>query len=140
MKNLMKPKSHISASANVKLVKKAIAKNVIVKIVNAKIASAENEMPEKVSKKMKSEGKLPFDELKNGNSVIRKFSENLSSGELHWHRDREDRVVKPTHNTDWLFQRENQLPEPIIGEINIKAGEWHRIIKGTGSLEVKVIK
>ena len=136
----MKPKSHISASANVKLVKKAIAKNVIVKIVNAKIASAENEMPEKLSKKMKSEGKLPFDELKNGNSVIRKFSETLNSGELHWHRDREDRVVKPKHRTNWLFQRENQLPEPIIDEINIKAGEWHRIIKGSGSLEIEIIK
>jgi hypothetical protein len=44
------------------------------------------------------------------------------------------------HNTDWLFQRENQLPEPIIGKINTKAGEWHRVIKGTGSLEVEIIK
>jgi len=97
-------------------------------------------LPEKVSKKMKSEGELPFEQVKNGNSVIRKFSENLSSGELHWHRDREDRIVKPMHNTDWLFQRENQLPEPIIGKINTKAGEWHRVIKGTGSLEVEIIK
>ena len=98
-----------------------------------------NKLPEKINK-MKSESDLPFKEIKNGKFSIRKFSENLSSDELHWHRDKEDRIVKPLNKTDWLFQRENQLPEPIVGEIKIKAGEWHRVIKGSGDLEVVIEK
>jgi hypothetical protein len=46
----------------------------------------------------------------------------------------------PLEETDWLFQRDNGLPERIDGPISIKANEWHRVIKGTGDLVVKVIK
>lgn len=91
-----------------------------------------------MSLKSKSESELPFEELRKEGSVIRKFSENVGSDELHWHRDREDRTVRPLGKNDWLFQRENQLPEPIVGEIKIKAGEWHRIIKGSGDLQVEI--
>ena len=84
---------------------------------------------------------LPFIEKKEkDNTLIRKFSENTDNHEFVWHRDDEDRIVYPTKKTNWMFQRENKLPEPIVGEIKIKAGEWHRIIKGTGDLELKIIK
>lgn len=96
-------------------------------------------LPERV-KKMNLENNYPFEEINNGNVSIRKFSENIGSEELHWHRDKEDRIVTPLHKTNWLFQRENCLPEPMIGEIKIKAGEWHRIIKGDGYLEIQVKK
>ena len=96
-------------------------------------------LPGKVSK-MKSENNLPFKEVKKGNASIRKFSEDVDSSELHWHKDNEDRIVVPLNKTNWLFQRENQLPEPIVGEIKIKAHEWHRVIKGEGDLEVKIFK
>lgn len=89
----------------------------------------------------KVENSLPFKEEKQDKKVsIRKFSENTNKEEFVWHRDNEDRIVTATHETDWKFQRDNNLPEPILGEIKIKAGEWHRIIKGTGDLEVKIIK
>ena len=39
-----------------------------------------------------------------------------------------------------MFQRENQLPEPIDKEIKIRANEWHRVIKGTGDLVIRVYK
>jgi hypothetical protein len=91
-------------------------------------------LPEKV------ENSLPFKESKSGKFYIRKFSENLDNHDLKWHKDNEDRKVYPINNTNWMFQRENKLPEPIVGEIKIKAGEWHRIIKGTGDLELKIIK
>lgn len=87
-----------------------------------------------------SENKLPFAETKYKNFYMRVFSQNLESNELKWHKDNEDRIVMPLKETDWLFQRDNHLPEPIIGEIKIKAGEWHRVIKGSGDLEVKIIK
>jgi len=84
--------------------------------------------------------KLPFFEKKLNNSYIRTFSENLDSDELKWHRDKEDRTVSPIGETDWMFQRENALPEPLNKEIKIKANEWHRVIKGRGDLTVRVIK
>jgi hypothetical protein len=83
---------------------------------------------------------FPFKEYSNGKISIRKFSQDIDDHELKWHKDEEDRVVIPIKETNWLFQRDNQLPEIISGSIKIKAGEWHRIIKGDGDLEVKVIK
>jgi hypothetical protein len=71
---------------------------------------------------------------------VRKFSRHVDSHELKWHRDDEDRIVTPLAENDWLFQRDNNLPEPIIGEINIPKGEWHRVIKGTTDLVVRVRK
>lgn len=91
-------------------------------------------------KSMKSENNLPFEEIEKDNVSIRKFSENTSSEEFHWHKDNEDRIVTSLHETDWMFQRDNQLPEPIVGKIKINAGEWHRVIKGTGDLEIQVEK
>jgi hypothetical protein len=83
---------------------------------------------------------LPFSEKRENNYSIRTFSENLDSHELKWHKDKEDRIVIPLKETNWLFQRENHLPEPINKEIKIKANEWHRVIKGTGDLVIKVFK
>lgn len=93
----------------------------------------------KIYKKIKNN--LPFEEEKQDTNIyIRKFSENTEEEEFVWHKDNEDRIVCPTHKTNWKFQRDNSLPETILGEIKIKAGEWHRIIKGTGDLEIRVIK
>jgi hypothetical protein len=72
--------------------------------------------------------------------IIREFDENIDPVELMWHRDNEDRLVSPVNKTDWKFQIENELPKEIKGEIFIPRGDWHRIIKGTGSVKVKIIK
>jgi hypothetical protein len=78
--------------------------------------------------------KLPFEEK----DQIRTFSKDTDSEELKWHRDNEDRLVTPTRPNDWLFQRDNALPEPIDRPISIQKGEWHRVIKGTTDLQIKV--
>lgn len=84
---------------------------------------------------------FPFKEKPmNNKESVRTFSDTLDSHELKWHQDREDRTVIPLKETNWLFQRDNCLPERIEGPIKIKANEWHRVIKGTGDLVVKVIK
>lgn len=70
----------------------------------------------------------------------RVFDQNVEVGELKWHRDFEDRIVEPTEPTDWLFQRENCLPEKIDKSIFIPRGQWHRTIKGTGDLKIKIKK
>ena len=60
--------------------------------------------------------------------------------DLKWHIDEEDRIIEPIEKTDWLFQFDNQLPFPIDSKIEIKKGTWHRIIKGTGELVLKIVK
>lgn len=71
---------------------------------------------------------------------IRTFSKEVDPEELKWHRDEEDRVVIPVNNNDWMFQRDNSLPEPMDKEIKIARGEWHRVIKGSTDLMVRIIK
>jgi hypothetical protein len=83
----------------------------------------------------------PYSEENLGeNTYIRTFSESTLDEELKWHWDEEDRVVDPLQPTDWMFQLDNQLPEKITKTTFIPAGEWHRIIKGTGDLSVKIVK
>ena len=84
---------------------------------------------------------LPFQETKiSDNTFIREFSQYTDSGEFSWHRDRESRIIESFNNTDWMVQIDNELPKKIEGEVFIPMGIYHRLIKGTGDLKVKVIK
>jgi len=84
---------------------------------------------------------LPFQETKlSDNTFIREFSQDTDSGEFMWHRDREDRVIESISDTDWLVQLDDELPKKIEGEVFIPMGVYHRLIKGTNNLKVKVIK
>jgi hypothetical protein len=62
--------------------------------------------------------------------------------ELKWHFDEQDRIVVCEHETDWLFQMDDELPINIKKNtpIFIPEGAYHRIIKGSGNLIVKVKK
>ena len=89
---------------------------------------------------------FPYTESSLGNNIyIRTFSEDTLEEELKWHWDEEDRKITlvhvgPVHETDWMFQMDNELPRRIEGTIFIPAGKWHRIIKGTGNLSLRVEK
>jgi hypothetical protein len=72
--------------------------------------------------------------------IIREFNENIDPIELMWHRDDEDRTVEVMGETDWQLQLENQLPNSINQPIFIPRHEWHRAIKGTGNLRLKIYK
>ena len=72
--------------------------------------------------------------------IIRIFDENIDPIELKWHRDRENRLVEIIGETDWQIQLENQLPTSINQPIKIPKGEWHRVIKGNGTLKLKIYK
>ena len=83
----------------------------------------------------------PYTEESLGDNIyLRVFSEDTLDEELKWHWDEEDRTVTPIRETDWKFQRDNRLPQSMNGEIFIPAGEWHRVIKGTGNLLLRVHK
>jgi hypothetical protein len=83
---------------------------------------------------------LPYTEKFNDGWFERIFKTEVESGEMRWHRDQEDRIVEPLETTDWLFQRENELPIKIEGQIFVPKGQWHRAIKGTGDLKIKIKK
>ena len=72
--------------------------------------------------------------------IIREFNENIDPIELLWHRDDEDRTVEILGETDWKVQLDNQLPTSLNESIFIKRHEWHRVIKGTGTLRLKIYK
>lgn len=77
-----------------------------------------------------------------GGVFRRVFSENVDNTELVWHRDREDRVVKPINETNWMLQMDNELP--IVLEANkeyrIPKNTFHRVIKGSGDLIVDIVE
>jgi hypothetical protein len=84
---------------------------------------------------------LPFQETKLGdNTFIREFVQDTDSGEFMWHRDRESRIIESIDETDWLIQIDNELPKKIEGEIFIPMGVYHRLIKGTRNLKIKLQK
>lgn len=86
----------------------------------------------------------PYSETFFDEKIVRKFSFDLDSEELVWHRDKYDRIVKVLDGKDWQFQMEDELP------IYLKKGQfflvpketYHRIIKGVDDLviEIKEIK
>ena len=70
---------------------------------------------------------------------IRTFTSSVEEKELVWHRDYEDRIIEPLQDTDWKFQYDNNTPE-TLKRLFIRRGVYHRLIKGTGDLKLKVIK
>jgi hypothetical protein len=81
----------------------------------------------------------PYIEEKKDGYIIREFSQDTPSFEFVWHRDKEDRVVQAIHDTDWLFQLDNKPPQRLSkNKLFIPKETYHRIIKGTGDLVVKI--
>jgi hypothetical protein len=70
--------------------------------------------------------------------ILREFSENIDPIELLWHRDNEDRTIEIVGETDWMVQLDNKLPSSLNERIFIKRHKWHRVIKGTGTLKIKI--
>lgn len=83
---------------------------------------------------------FPFSQEIIKDGMIRTFHEDVDSEELKWHFDLNERFVVCEHETDWLVQFDNQLPQKIKkGEvIHIPPHVYHRVIKGTGDLIVKI--
>ncbi len=82
----------------------------------------------------------PYTQVTNTESIIREFKQSLTQGDLIWHRDKEDRLISPVYETDWMIQIDNRLPNPIEKNTFIPKEVWHRLIKGTGDLIIEIIK
>ena len=72
--------------------------------------------------------------------ILREFSETIDPIELLWHRDDDARTVEIIGETDWMLQLDNSLPTSLQERIFIPKHEWHRVIKGTGTLKLKIYK
>lgn len=87
------------------------------------------------------EEKKPYRDLKvTDKYIIREFNENIDPIELMWHRDNEDRTIEIIGETDWKIQLDNQLPTSLNESIFIPRHMFHRVIKGTGTLKLKIHK
>ena len=84
----------------------------------------------------------PYQEIQQGELIVRTFSKDVQDDKLVWHRDGEDREVRVVKGNGWQFQREDHLPILMKkGDIiQIKKEEWHRIIKGRTDLIVEIRK
>jgi hypothetical protein len=83
----------------------------------------------------------PYQDIQQENkTVTRVFDQDIDPIELMWHRDQEDRIVEAVEPTDWQVQLDNELPTLIDRPIFIPKYIWHRTIKGTGPLKVKITK
>ncbi len=83
---------------------------------------------------------MTYTDTEISDGVIRIFDQTIDPIELKWHRDDEDRMIVPLELTDWKIQLEDRLPQDFTSGVFISRGEWHRVIKGTGSLKVKIVK
>ncbi len=72
------------------------------------------------------------------NKFERTFSSDIPETELKWHKDKENRMVEVTEDTDWYFQMDNGLPIPLNKgvKLDIPKETYHRVIKGTGDLKI----
>ena len=59
---------------------------------------------------------------------------------MKWHRDREDRLIEVIDGSDWEIQFDNELPKKLTPgtQIIIPEGVYHRVIKGSSELKIKV--
>lgn len=83
----------------------------------------------------------PFsEEILNDNFKIRHFSQSAPGHLFKWHWDEEDRWIESLTVNDWLFQFDDDLPQPLEkGKIIfIPMGYIHRIIKGTKPLSILI--
>lgn len=84
-----------------------------------------------------SHKELPFEVVRVSPQLeIRRFDRDISSEEMKWYRDVEDRLI----NDGWLFQLDNKLPVPIRMNESyfIPAGTWHRAIKMPGATDLVI--
>jgi hypothetical protein len=73
-------------------------------------------------------------------SGLRTFDVNADKSQYVWHRDDEDRLVEIISGDGWRFQKENELPWLLKTgmKFEIKAHEYHRIIKGVNDLKIRI--
>lgn len=80
----------------------------------------------------------PYNDTETSQFIYREFSQDIPQEELVWHRDQRDRRVTVLNETDWQFQFDNEIPQVLKDTIFIPKNIYHRVIKGTGNLNIQI--
>lgn len=80
----------------------------------------------------------PYKQVQTLEYIYRKFTQDIPEEELVWHRDQNDREVEVLEPTDWMFQFDNQIPQHLEYSLFIPKDTYHRLIKGTGDLQIRI--
>lgn len=74
------------------------------------------------------------------NTFFRTFKQDISKDDLVWHYDLKDRYITIISASNWMFQFDDELPIKLMDnqKIFIPKLKYHRIIKGTGELKIKI--
>jgi quercetin dioxygenase-like cupin family protein len=82
----------------------------------------------------------PYSQTRDGNRILRSFSEKVQLSELKWHRDSMNRNVTVISGKGWKIQFDNQLPVDLTeGTIHfIPKDAWHRVHRGEGDLVILI--
>lgn len=87
---------------------------------------------------------FPFtEEIIDEKTMIRTFdSSKIEEHQLKWHWDKQTRVIEVLNENDWKIQFDNKVPQKLDPSFSyeIKEGVYHRVIKGTGILKLKINK
>jgi len=83
----------------------------------------------------------PYTDIEITNTyIIREFNENVDPIEMLWHMDNESRTIEILEDTNWQIQLDNHLPTSLKERIFIPKHMYHRLIKGDGTLKLKIHK
>ena len=80
----------------------------------------------------------PYQQIKEGEKIVRTFSNEVSEDELVWHRDKEDRLIEVIKSGGWCLQLDEEMPTTLVegSEYFIPKETFHRVIKGFEDLVV----
>lgn len=83
---------------------------------------------------------LPYIDEEHPDHTLRIFDSTFDANDFYWHKDKKDRLITAVSGEDWELQIDNQLPIKLeIDKVYpVKKETWHRIIKGTGDLILKI--
>lgn len=81
---------------------------------------------------------FPFVEEAIDGAKIRRFSADVDTSELVWHRDACNRIIKVIQAVGWYLQMDDELPVPLVqGETySIEKEKWHRVIRKNAASEL----
>jgi len=85
-------------------------------------------------------GDLGFHQENVDGYIIRTFPNTMDDTQLYWHLDAADRVLTVLEGKNWKIQLDNELPITLVSDTNyfIKKETYHRLLKGTGNLILKI--
>ena len=82
----------------------------------------------------------PYKQIKEGEKIVRTFSNEVSEDELVWHRDIKNRCVPVLSGKGWHSQMDDKLTVNLmIGQdYYITKNTYHRVIKGETNLVIRI--